>query len=60
MLEMNIPRRHARRAEGAGAGVLDLSALQTHAYPLDDVNDAFAEVKRRPGDLVNIVVHPDR
>lgn len=46
-------------AEIAGAGVLDLSALKTHAYPLDGVNDALAEVKRRPGGLTNIVVNPD-
>ncbi len=45
-------------AEMAGAGVLDLSALTTRAYPLDGVNDALAEVKTRPGGLINIVVHP--
>jgi hypothetical protein len=60
MPENEYPRRHARRAKGAGAGVLDLSALPTRAHPLDDVNDALAEVKRRPGGQVNIVVHPDR
>jgi alcohol dehydrogenase len=47
-------------ADMAGAGVLDLSVLKTHAYPLDGVNEALAEVKTRPGGLVNIVVNPDR
>jgi alcohol dehydrogenase len=47
-------------AEMAGAGVLDLSALQTRAYPLDGVNEALADVKMRPGGLVNIVINPDR
>jgi len=28
--------------------------------PRDGVNDALAEVKTRPGGLVNIVVNPDR
>jgi alcohol dehydrogenase len=47
-------------AEMAGSGVLDLTPMQPHAYPLDGVNDALAEVKTRPGGLVNIVVNPDR
>lgn len=47
-------------ADMAGAGVLDLSVMQTRAYPLDGVNDALAEVKSRPGGLVNIVVNSDR
>lgn len=47
-------------AELAGAGVLNLLVLKTRAYPLDGVNDALAEVKTRPGGLVNIVVNPDR
>ena len=47
-------------ADMAGTGVLDLAVLKTHAYALDGVNDALAEVKTRPGGLVNIVVNPDR
>jgi alcohol dehydrogenase len=47
-------------AEMAGAGAIDLSVLKTRPYPLDGVNDALAEVKTRPGGLVNIVVNPDR
>ena len=47
-------------AEMAGAGVLDLGKLTTHAYPLDRVNEALAEVQTRPGGFVNIVVNPDR
>jgi D-arabinose 1-dehydrogenase-like Zn-dependent alcohol dehydrogenase len=47
-------------ADAAGVGALDLSVLQTRAYPLENVNDALAEVKKRPGGLVNIVVNPDR
>jgi threonine dehydrogenase-like Zn-dependent dehydrogenase len=47
-------------AEMAKVGVLDLSKLRTHAYPLAQVNDALAEVQTRPGGFVNIVVNPDR
>jgi alcohol dehydrogenase len=47
-------------AEMAGAGVLDLSVLETRAYPLEAVNEALAAVKTRPGGFVNIVVNPDR
>jgi alcohol dehydrogenase len=47
-------------AEMAGVGVLDLSRLETHAYPLASVNDALTEVQTRPGGFVNIVVNPDR
>src|SRR5262249_15016181 len=47
-------------AEMAGAGVLDLSKLDPHGYPLAKINDALAEVARRPGGFVNIVVNPNR
>jgi alcohol dehydrogenase len=47
-------------AELAGSGALDLSVLETRAYPLEGVNDALAAVKARPGGLVNIVVNPQR
>jgi alcohol dehydrogenase len=47
-------------ADMAGTGVLDLSKLDTHAHPLDKVNDALAEVATRPGGFTNIVVNPDR
>jgi Zn-dependent alcohol dehydrogenase len=46
-------------AEMAKLGMLDLTKLVTHAYPLAKVNDALAEVQTRPGGFVNIVVHPD-
>jgi alcohol dehydrogenase len=46
-------------AEMAKVGVLDLSKLETRAYPLAKVNDALAEVQKRPGGFVNIVVNPD-
>jgi alcohol dehydrogenase len=49
-----------RMAEMAGTGVLDLSKLETRAYALAGVNDALAEVAKRPGGFVNIVVNPDR
>jgi alcohol dehydrogenase len=49
-----------RMAEMARVGVLDLGKLTTRAYPLAQVNDALAEVQRRPGGFVNIVVNPDR
>ena len=47
-------------AEMARVGVLDLGKLVTRAYPLAQVNDALAEVQKRPGGFVNIVVNPDR
>jgi alcohol dehydrogenase len=47
-------------ADMAGTGVVDLSKLTTHAYPLERVNEALAEVQTRPGGFVNIVVNPDR
>jgi len=47
-------------ADMAGAGVLDLSKLATRAYPLAGINEALAEVQKRPGGLINIVVNPDR
>jgi alcohol dehydrogenase len=49
-----------RMAEMAGMGVVDLNRFETRAFPLERVNDALAEVAKRPGGFVNIVVHPDR
>ena len=46
-------------AEMAKVGVLDLSKLETRVYPLAKVNDALAEVQKRPGGFVNVVVNPD-
>jgi alcohol dehydrogenase len=46
-------------AEMAKVGVLDLSKLETRAYPLAKVNDALAEVQKRPGGFVTVVVNPD-
>ena len=46
-------------AEMAKVSVLDLSKLETRAYPLAKVNDALAEVQKRPGGFVSVVVHPD-
>ena len=47
-------------AEMARVGVLDLSRLDTEAFPLDQVNEALARVKQRPGGFTNIVVNPGR
>lgn len=47
-------------AEMARVGVLDLGKLVTRAYPLEDVNVALEEAKKRPGGFVNIVVNPDK
>jgi threonine dehydrogenase-like Zn-dependent dehydrogenase len=46
-------------AETAGAGVIDLSVWQTHAYGLDAVQDALDFIKTRPGGFTNVVVCPD-
>ena len=47
-------------AEMARVGVLDLSQLTTRPYALEQVNEALAAVKERPGGFVNIVVNPER
>ena len=45
-------------AEMAHTRVLDLSHLETWAYPLEKVNDALEAIRARPGGFVNIVVNP--
>ena len=45
-------------AELAGQGVLDLSSLETKAFPLDQINEAFALVIQRLGGFTNVVVTP--
>ena len=45
-------------AEMAKVGVLDLSMQRPVPIPAK-VNDALAEVQKRPGGFVNVVVNPD-
>jgi len=45
-------------AEMAGAGIIDLGAWETRAFPLDQVQQALDLVKTRPGGFTNIVVRP--
>jgi len=47
-------------AEMAGVGIFDLSKIVDRAFPLEQVNDALAFVRERPGGFVNVVVNPDR
>jgi alcohol dehydrogenase len=47
-------------AEMVATGVLDLGSLTTRGYPLDAINDAFEDIRTRPGGFTNIVVNPNR
>ena len=42
----------------AGAGTLDLSVWETHAFALEHINDGLAFVAARRGGFVNVVVEP--
>jgi alcohol dehydrogenase len=47
-------------AEMARAGRLDLGVWTPQVYPLAGINDALADIKKRPGGFVSIVVAPDQ
>ena len=47
-------------AELVRSGVVDLSHLAPQVFPLEGINDALAEVRKRPGGFVNIVIAPGR
>jgi alcohol dehydrogenase len=47
-------------AEMARAGRLDLGVWTPQIYPLAGINDALADIKKRPGGFVNVVVAPDQ
>jgi len=42
----------------AEAGTLDLSAWDTQAFPLEQINEGLSFVARRQGGFVNVVVEP--
>jgi L-iditol 2-dehydrogenase len=42
------------------AGMLDVSSLMTHRYPLDAINEAFQTAIARPAGFVKAVVEPTR
>lgn len=42
-----------------GSGTIDVSACETRAFRLDQVNDALALAGSRPGGFVNVVIHPE-
>ena len=46
--------------EMARCGAVELDRTESRVYPLAQVNEALAEVKKRPGGFVNIVVAPGR
>jgi alcohol dehydrogenase len=43
-----------------GDGTIDVSACETRAFRLDQVNDAIALAGSRPGGFVNVVIHPQK
>jgi alcohol dehydrogenase len=45
-------------ADLARAGLIDFSVFENRVYPLEQVNEALAEVGRNHGGFVNIVVRP--
>ena len=49
-----------RMAEMARCGAVDLGVIEPRVYLLAEINEALAEVKKRPGGFVNIVVAPGR
>jgi alcohol dehydrogenase len=42
-----------------GDGTIDVSACETRAFRLEQVNDALALAGSRPGGFVNVTIHPD-
>jgi len=46
-------------AEMAAAGTLDLSVLQHHAYPLDEIETALDAIENRHGGFTNVIVRHD-
>jgi threonine dehydrogenase-like Zn-dependent dehydrogenase len=49
-----------RMAEMVRCGAVDLGVIEPRVYPLEAVNEALAEAKKRPGGFVNVVVAPWR
>lgn len=49
-----------RMAEMARCGAVALDNIENRIFPLAQVNEALAEVKKRPGGFVNIAVAPGR
>jgi D-arabinose 1-dehydrogenase-like Zn-dependent alcohol dehydrogenase len=52
------PRQGQDMADLAGAGILDLSVFEHHAYPLAEVNEAISGLHGRNGGFSNFVVVP--
>lgn len=50
----------ALMADMVQTGALDLSPWEPRIYPLEQTNQALADIKERPGGFVNMVVAPDR
>jgi alcohol dehydrogenase len=54
-----FPRSAARDlVRMIGSGVLNLSPLRPHVYPLDKINDALAASNSRPGGFDHVVIKP--
>jgi L-iditol 2-dehydrogenase len=39
-------------------GLIDLGALVTHRYPLDEVDRAYTDLQQKPPGFIKAVVHP--
>jgi threonine dehydrogenase-like Zn-dependent dehydrogenase len=39
-------------------GLIDLAALVTHRYPLDEVDRAYADLQEKPPGFIKAVVRP--
>ena len=47
-----------RMADLVRTGTVNLDVIKPRVYPLEEVNEALAEVGQRPGGFVNIVIAP--
>lgn len=45
-------------ADMVGAGLLDLSCLEHHVFPLEQVNDAISGIAQRNGGFSNFIISP--
>jgi D-arabinose 1-dehydrogenase-like Zn-dependent alcohol dehydrogenase len=50
----------ALMADMARTGALDLSPWEPRVYPLEGINHALSDIKRRPGGFANLAVAPDQ
>jgi len=51
-------REAQEMAEMAGSGALDLSVLEHHIFPLDQINEALDSIPARHGGFTNFICQP--